>query len=127
MKKNIISNPNDWSKWTPELKEALVSAENNTDVGDKIVFENSEFRVWQILLPAGKNLPFHKHENRYFWTVLSKGKSKSYYNDGSIIESEYQIGDTKYFSDLTKENYFLHNLENTGDTTLIFTTVEFLN
>ncbi|RXM41430.1 cupin domain-containing protein [Chryseobacterium sp. CH21] len=127
MKKNIISHPGDWSRWVAEIKLSLASAEGNKHIGDRIVFENNDFRIWQIHLPAGESLPFHKHENRYFWTVLTEGKAISYYNDGSIVESEYEIGDTKYFADLNEENYFIHNLENIGNTTLIFITVEFLN
>ncbi|MDY7396083.1 hypothetical protein UMM65_12605 [Aureibaculum sp. 2210JD6-5] len=126
MKKQVISQANDWSQWTPELKEALKASTSNTQVGQKLVYENNEFRVWSIHLPAGQSLPFHKHANRYFWTAMSTGKSRSYYNDGSIVETEYEIGDTKYFGDLNKENFFIHSLENIGDTMLIYTTVEFL-
>ncbi|MGY0407094.1 MAG: hypothetical protein ACWIPJ_01865 [Polaribacter sp.] len=126
MKKNIISKSGDWNLWTPKLKEALANSVNNTQVGQEIVLENSEFRIWSIHLPAGLSLPFHKHKNRYFWTALSSGKSRSYYNNGSIIETKYESGDTKYFKDLDENSYFIHNLENIGDTTLIFTTVEFL-
>lgn len=126
MEKQVKSKSGDWSLWTPELKEALETSQNNTQVGEKVVFENSEFRVWSIHLPAQQSLPFHKHTNRYFWTAMSTGKSRSYYNDGSIVDTDYEKGDTKYFDDLSKENYFIHNLENRGDTTLLFTTVEFL-
>ncbi len=126
MKKQVISKAGDWSQWTPELKEALEASQNNTQVGEKIVFENSEFRVWSIHLPAGQSLPFHKHANRYFWTAMNVGKSRSYYNDGSIEDTEYELGDTKYFKDLNENNYFIHNLKNIGDTMLIYTTVEFL-
>lgn len=31
----------------------------------------------------------------------------------------------KHFNDLNEENFFIHNLENIGNTTLIFITVEF--
>lgn len=127
MTKKVISKADDWSRWTPELKDALGQSKTNVQVGEKVVFENDEFKVWSIHLPAGASLPFHKHEHRYFWTALSRGKSRSYYNDGSIIDTEYEIGDTKYFKDLSRDNYFIHNLKNTGDTTLIYTTVEFLN
>lgn len=126
MKKVVISKSGDWSLWTPELKKELEVSQNNTHVGENVVFENSEFRVWSIHLPAGQQLPFHKHANRYFWTAMSVGTSRSYYNDGSIVDTEYEKGDTKYFDDLSETNYFIHNLENRGDTTLLYTTVEFL-
>lgn len=127
MKKQIKSQANDWSQWTPELKEALKVSTNNTQVGEKLMYENSEFCVWSIHLPAGQSLPFHKHANRYFWTAMNVGKSRSYYNNGSMVDTEYEIGDTKYFGNLNEENFFMHNPENIGDSMLIYTTVEFLN
>lgn len=127
MKKNIINEPGNWAVWSDEKKEQLEQGLSNTQVGEKIVFENEEFRVWSIHLPANQSLPFHKHCKRYFWTALTSGKSRSYYDDGSISETEYEAGSTKYFEGLNDENYFVHNLENIGTTTLVFTTVEFLN
>lgn len=127
MKKQIISKAGDWSQWTPELKEALAISQDNTQVGERLVYENRAFKIWSIHLPAGQSLPFHKHCKPYFWTILNAGKSRSHYNDGSIIDTEYESGDTKYFKDLNKENYIIHNLVNTGETMLIFSTVEFLD
>ena len=126
MKKTIQSQAGDWRRWTNERKDALAASWENTRVGDKLVFANDAFRVWSIHLPAGQSLPFHKHASPYFWTVLTDGKSRSYYDDGSVVDSEYESGDTKYFADLSEDNCFLHNLENIGKTTLIFTTVEFV-
>ena len=125
MKTTVIHEKNAWNKWTDAKLQALENAKSNVKVGGKIVFENDEFLVWSIHLPQGETVPFHKHCKRYFWTALSAGKSKSYHNDGSISETEYEQGDTKYFDDLNEDNLFIHNLENIGDTTLVFTTVEF--
>ncbi len=96
-------------------------------MGEHLVFENDSIKVWAILLPAGKSLPFHKHNKKYVWTALSEGKSVSYYNDGSVYETIYTINDTKNFDDLSDTNYFIHNLINTGTTTLVFSTMEFKN
>ncbi|MEA9414130.1 hypothetical protein [Flavobacterium sp. PL02] len=125
MQATIINPAGTWELWTNKLRDELNNAENNRTVGEKLVFENKEFKVWTIHLPAGKELPFHKHCLRYFWTALSSGKSISYYNDGSVKEIIYEKGDTVYFDKLNEENFFIHNLKNTGETTLIFSTVEF--
>lgn len=127
MKKNIINQAGNWSAWPIEKIQQLEQERENLQVGDRIVFQNKDFRVWSIHLPANRNLPFHKHCKRYFWTALTPGESRSYYHDGTISETSYETGDTRYFNDLNDENYFIHNLENIGDTTLIFTTVEFLD
>ncbi|PIF43269.1 hypothetical protein CLU96_0173 [Chryseobacterium sp. 52] len=128
MKKSKIINPaSNWTFWGKAEKEALKSGTENFSVGDHIVFENDEFRVWSIHLAPGHQLPFHKHTYRYFWSALSSGTSRSWYSDGSVSETHYESGDTVYFEKLSEENYFIHNLENTGDTQLIFLTVEFKN
>ena len=124
MKKHIRARAGDWGQWTDEERQALAAARNNTQVGDRLVFANDAFRVWTIHLPAGQSLPFHKHATPYFWTALTEGKSRSYYGDGAIAESEYAPGDTNYFAELSGDNYFIHNLKNIGETMLIFTTVE---
>ena len=126
MTATIINPEGNWEFWTNEQQKELAEAYANSTVGEKLVFENKEFKVWSIHLPAGQKLPFHKHCLRYFWTALSSGKSRSYYSDGSIKETIYDIGDTAYFQDLSASCFFIHNLENIGQTELIFSTVEFL-
>jgi beta-alanine degradation protein BauB len=121
----IINEMGNWDFWTEELKKELANSLDNTTVGEDIVFENDLIKVWTIHLLAGNSLPFHKHSKKYLWTALSEGKSISYYNDGSVSETTYTINDTKYFDDLSETNCFIHNLINTGTTTLIFSTIEF--
>lgn len=122
----LINPPENWSFWTAEKISELENATDNFKVGEQLVLENNEFKIWTIHLPAGESIPFHTHSKRYFWTALSAGKSISYYNDGSVLETQYEVNDVKYFSDLSDANFFTHNLENTGSTELIFMTVEFL-
>jgi hypothetical protein len=46
--------------------------------------------------------------------------------DGSTVERNYYAGETKHESYRAGE-YKVHDLQNTGDTELVFTTVEFLD
>lgn len=111
--------------WTEKLKSELNSNTITENVGEQLILENDKFKVWSIHLSAGKSLPFHTHSKPYFYTVKGKGKSRSFFADGTIIETEYKKDDIKYFNDLDDSNHFTHNLENIGNTTLIFTIVEF--
>ncbi|TMM30017.1 cupin domain-containing protein [Polaribacter aestuariivivens] len=121
-----INKKGNWdSFWTEDLKEALKKAEKNEIVGEHLVLENDIFKVWNIQLLAGKSLPFHKHSKPYFYTAITSGKSRSFYSDGKIVDTEYKKNDIRYFNNLSESNYFIHNLENIGTTTLLFTTVEF--
>lgn len=126
MKTSIINKTGDWNlPWTENIKKEIKTNKNNTTVGEQLVLETENFKVWSIYLPVGKSLPFHTHNKPYFYTAKTAGKSRSFYADGTIIETEYQKDDIKYFKNLNESNYFIHNLENIGNTTLIFTTVEF--
>lgn len=125
MPSTIINPAGNWDFWSEELKEDLINASKNTNVGENLVLENEFLKAWTIHLPAGESLSFHKHTKKYLWTVLTTGKTISYKNDGSVRETIYEISDTNYNDTLNEENYFIHNLMNTGDTTLIFSTIEF--
>lgn len=125
MKVKEINKKGNWnSPWTEELKKSANEYPDNAIVGEHLLLETDDFKVWSIHLPVGQSLPFHKHNKPYFYTIKSTGKSRSFYDDGRVIEAEYVKDDIKYFNDLNEENYFIHNLENIGETTLIFTTVE---
>jgi beta-alanine degradation protein BauB len=125
MATTILNNIGNWNFWSEQMKQELEQASSNTTVGEKLVLENNFIKVWTIHLQAGNSLSFHKHNKKYLWTALSEGKSISYCDDGSVMETTYKINDTKYYNDLSDTNYFIHNLINTGDTTLIFSTIEF--
>jgi len=99
---------------------------HNGRVGSSLVSETDEVRVWHIHCEPGERLPVHRHQLNYFWTILAPGSARSHYNDGRIVELDYNTGDTQHYK-FSAGEYFLHDLENIGDTTLLFTTVEFLN
>ena len=82
-------------------------------------------RVWHLMIPAGKRRTFHRHVLDYFWTCHTHGRARGYFEDGSIAESVHFPGDTKHLTYGPGE-YMLHSVENTGDTDLLFTSVEFL-
>ena len=111
----------DW----PKARQAEISANwNNREVGSNVVSETSAVRIWHLTLRPGERAPFHRHCEPYFWTVLGDGRSRSYYADGTVRVADYRAGDTKHFQ-LSEENFMVHDLENIGETTLSFVTVEF--
>lgn len=111
--------------WTPALRNELERNTNNGRVGSTLVSETDDLRVWQIKLEPGERLPFHRHVLNYFWTVLTDGEGRSHYGDGRIAEVQYKAGDTKHLVHGPGQS-MIHDLENIVDTTLLFTTVEFL-
>jgi hypothetical protein len=81
-------------------------------------------RVWHLSLEPRERIGFHTHVLDYFWTAMTSGKARSRYGDGEIREVSYAAGDTKHHVYAPGE-FMTHDLENIGDTPLIFATVEF--
>ena len=113
------------SHWTETLWEELEVGRQNGRVGNRLVSETEQVRVWLIALEPGERLPFHTHVNDYFWTATSPGQARSRYADGRVADMTYAEGDTRHFAFGPGES-MTHDLENIGDTVLRFTTVEFL-
>lgn len=111
--------------WPTEKSKEIKRNWNNREVGSELVSSHGPRKVWHLRLKPGERMPFHRHDCDYFWTVLTDGQSRSYKHDGLVNEVNYSSGDTKHFT-IDKGEYFIHDLENIGETELVFVTVEFL-
>lgn len=100
------------------------SARRNGRVGTRLVSETDTVRVWHIVLSPGERLPAHCHVLDYFWTATAPGRARSHTPDGRVVEVSYAEGETKHLT-FGPGEFMIHDLENVGDTTLRFTTVEF--
>ena len=109
--------------WTHELRREADLAASNGRVGSVLVDETDKYRIWLISIEPGERLPFHTHVLDYFWTVTSDGRARSRYLDRSVAEMDYVVGMTRHMSFGEGES-MTHDLENVGETTLAFTTVE---
>ncbi len=122
---NDYPNADLYAEWPEGRRTEIFRNWQNREVGSRIVSETDRLRVWHLHLEPGERLPFHRHVADYFWTVLGDGKARSYYGDGSVRIAEYKAGDTQHFEQ-SEEDSFIHDLENIGETPLIFVTVEHL-
>jgi hypothetical protein len=108
-----------------QFADELTSAPGNHDLGTKMWFENDRIRVWEVLLQPGERGAFHAHTTNYFWTVVEPSRGLQRFADGTFIVRDYQLGETRYLEH-TPETALIHDLENVGETTLRFVTVELL-
>ncbi|GJE03805.1 hypothetical protein [Methylobacterium isbiliense] len=109
----------------PDLAEAFARARHNGCVGTRLLSETERVRVWTIELKPGERIDLHTHVLDYFWTAVTPGRARSRYADGRVAEVAYAAGDISHQT-YGPGQHMTHDLENIGDTTLIFTTVEFL-
>ena len=112
--------------WPLSLRDELATSINNGCVGSELVSESERVRVWSLRLAPDERIGFHRHVLDYFWTVLSDGRARSHYSDGRTVETTYRSGDTRHMNFGAGQS-MIHDLENIGDTELVFTTVEFLH
>jgi beta-alanine degradation protein BauB len=108
------------------LQEEFVARAGNGQVGSRLVSETERVRVWHLSLKPGERIGFHTHVLDYFWTAVTAGQARSHYADGRTVEVSYLSGDTQHHRYGLGE-FMIHDLENIGETELVFTTVEFLD
>ncbi len=112
--------------WSDALRAEFEANQLNGHVGSVLVSETERCRVWHLRLPPGSRCNFHRHVLDYFWTALTAGRARGYYDDGRILDVTHYQGETKHFTFPAGE-FFIHSVENIGETELVFTTVEFLD
>lgn len=114
----------DITGWPPGLLAEMQQRSMNGRVGQDLLSETDAVRVWRIVLQPGERVGFHRHVLNYFWVAVNAGKSRSHYATGETRETSYAAGDTRHFH-FGPGEFMLHDLENIGDSTLAFVTVEF--
>jgi beta-alanine degradation protein BauB len=113
------------SDWPAAIRADFAAAQFNPRVGTRLLSEDGRVRVWEIRLRPGERIGFHRHVLDYFWTAVTPGEARSHQGDGTVVEATYTAGQTRHHVYGPGE-YKVHDLENTGGTDLVFTTVEFL-
>ena len=110
--------------WSDEIRAELTQNQYNGRVGHVLLSETDDVRVWRIQLMPGERVGFHRHQLNYFWVAMNCGNSVSRHATGVTRETTYNPGDIKHIQ-FGPGEFMLHDLINTGDTELLFTTVEF--
>ena len=112
--------------WSDQIRQDFVDNAFNGQVGSRLLSESDRVRVWEIRLQPGQRVAAHRHVLDYFWTAINPGSSRQHTADGTTREVAYVAGQTRHFH-FAEGEYLLHDLENVGDTELVFSTVEFLD
>src|ERR1700751_239075 len=114
--------------WPPEIAAGPERERKSPNgcVGQRLLSESERVRVWEIRLKPGERFGFHRHVLDYFWSALNAGRARAHLDDASTVEHTYTAGETRH-EPHARGHSKVHDLENTGDTELIFTTVEFLD
>ena len=98
----------------------------NFQVGTRLLFENERIRVWDITLESGQRLAFHRHRTSYFYRCEAGGRLRVRTPEGHDAQYASPIDDV-HFHEIGPDDLVVHDLENVGETTVRFTTVELLD
>jgi hypothetical protein len=112
--------------WSAELRAEFAAHSHDGHVGSRLLAALPRVRVWEIRLAPGQRWHAHRHVLDYFWTAVNAGRSRQHTEDGTTREVSYAAGDTRHFA-FGRGEYLLHDIENIGDSDLVFTTVEHLD
>ncbi len=84
--------------WPLAIKDEIIRNEFNGRVGQDLLPETEDVRVWRIALKPGERVGFHRHVLNYFWVAINAGRSRSHYAGGETREAEYEAGTTRHFA-----------------------------
>lgn len=116
----------DFEGWSDELRAEFDTYSHDGYVGSQLLSQNERVRVWEIRLAPGERWHAHRHVLDYFWTAVNAGSSRQHTSDGTTRDVTYAAGETRHFSFAAGE-FLLHDIENIGQSGLVFTTVEHLD
>jgi beta-alanine degradation protein BauB len=112
--------------WPDALKTEFTEDAHDGHVGSRLLSQNNRVRVWEIRLAPGERWHTHRHVLDYFWTAVNAGNSRQHTHDGTTRDVSYAAGETRHFH-FGPGEFLLHDIENIGQTELVFTTVEHLD
>jgi hypothetical protein len=112
--------------WPDALKTEFTEDAHDGHVGSRLLSQDNRVRVWEIRLSPGERWHAHRHVLDYFWTALNAGNSRQHAHDGTTRDVTYTAGETRHFH-FGPGEFLLHDIENIGQTELVFTTVEHLD
>jgi len=85
-----------------------------SEVGTKILFENDEVRIWDLVLQPGERQGFHKHENDYLLIFAGDCRLRSINEDGST-RFESDMKDGQCFHRVLTGEQDIHDALNAGN------------
>jgi hypothetical protein len=100
--------------------EIAVAAEQ--PIATTLLLENDAVRIWDLTLKPGERIPFHRHEYPFLFACVAGGRQRALRADGRSILSEVPDG-WAFWTDLPNGPE-IHSIENGGDSTIRYTTVE---
>lgn len=112
-----------FNTWEPHRIKELKSISSSTPLGNNLLFEDENIKLWSISLDPGERLPFRIQKNNYNWICINGGLAISRFEDGKICLVKFEVGDVDYWE--FTEDILVCDLENIGGTKLTMNIIEY--
>ena len=109
--------------WDESRREELEQGEFSTDLGQKVLHQDGNIKLWLIQLGPKERIGFRKLSKGFQVMSHSQGFAVSHHNNGEIALIQYKKGDI-YSYDFQKMGEQVWDLENIGADRLEFVIIE---
>ncbi len=93
-----LSPVGNFESWEITRLNELRSEQFVETLGQSPIYENDEFRLWNITLNPKERLPFRKITNDFSYTFITEGFGVFHQGNGKINFGQFKIGDVFYYS-----------------------------
>src|SRR5215216_1053342 len=81
-------------------------------IGNRVIFENEQVRVWELAVEPGKSKGLHRHDLPYVIVPLTEGKIEIESIDGKVYRPQEKLGEA-----IWRDAGEIHDLRNLGTAT----------
>ncbi len=112
-----------FDSWEPSKLEELEKNQISESLGQHLLLENANIRVWKVLLFPNERLPFRRSNTDSCWVSMVDGLAITRWDNGKITLLRFKKGDSIFWEPENKHTAF--DLENIGEEPSLFHIMEF--
>lgn len=118
-----LSPAGNFESWEIKRLNELRSEQFLERLGQSPIYENEDFRMWNITLKPKERIPFRKITNDFSYTFMTDGFAVFHQGDGKIKLGQFKKGDVYYYN-IEKQGELIIDFENTSIRDLKFMVFE---
>lgn len=112
-----------FDSWEPSKLRELTRNNIGDSLGQNLLFENQNIKVWEVVLFPGERLPFRKISHNYTFASMSDGTAVSRYANGKISLLRIKKGNSVFLRHEGSPS--ISDFENIGENILFLHVMEF--
>ena len=123
MRRKEVNPTGNFEPWPPAKLRELRQNKISESLGQKLLFENKNIKVWEVVLFPKERLPFRKVSSNYNFVSMTDGLAVSHCANGQICLLHFKKRQSEFIAAEGKE--CIYDLENIGKNILFLHILEF--